>query len=427
MSKKIFFILAVFLLSATVYGQEEKRVLFIGNSYTDVNNLPNLVKSIANSCGDNLIYESNTPGGCTFMQHCQNQSMNLIRQGGWDIVVLQEQSQYPAFPDGQVAQEVFPYAQQLVDSIYASSPCAEPMFYMTWGRKNGDHRNGQVFPPIGTYEGMDSLLALRYSMMAEQNDASLCPVGRVWHWLRHNNPEIELYQSDESHPSLAGSYAAACAFYTLIFHKDPANIRHEAGLEPPVAEAIRSAVQHVVFDSLSHWLRPQPEMSIERVDSMRYMGESFQLITAHADSVSIAWGDGNDTLLIAPQSQAIRHTYSDTGSFVVTLRASRHCLFTELTWIFTAMEEPTEPESIDSPEQFAIKIAPNPADRQVEMTFPQRPLTVEIIDAQGHTLEQHHPQGNTYQLNTSHLTTGIYLVRATTDKGISTAKLVVNQ
>ena len=82
MSKKIFFILAVFLLSVTVYGQEEKRVLFIGNSYTDVNNLPNLVKSIANSCGDNLIYESNTPGGCTFMQHCQNQSMNLIRQGG---------------------------------------------------------------------------------------------------------------------------------------------------------------------------------------------------------------------------------------------------------------------------------------------------------------------------------------------------------
>ena len=72
------------------YGQSEKHVLFIGNSYTEVNNLPSMVSNIANSLGDDLVWESNTPGGCTLRQHCQNQSMSLSRRGGWDAVVLQE-------------------------------------------------------------------------------------------------------------------------------------------------------------------------------------------------------------------------------------------------------------------------------------------------------------------------------------------------
>ena len=426
MLKRFLLSVAMLFLTFATYGQEEKHVLFVGNSYTDVNNLPSLIKSIANSCGDDITYESNTPGGCTFMQHCQNQSMSLIRRGGWDIVVLQEQSQYPAFPDEQVAQEVFPYAQQLVDSIYAATPCAEPMFYMTWGRKNGDQRNGEIFPPIGTYEGMDSLLALRYGMMAEQNDASLCPVGRVWHWLRHNHPEIELYQADESHPSTAGSYAAACAFYTLFFHKDPTDIRYDAGLEPPMAEAIRSAVRLIVFDSLAHWQRPQPEASIEMTDTTRYMSESFRLITAHVDSVMIDWGDGMGTFFLPTHSQRLEHIYADTGTYVITIRASRHCMVTELTWSFTAHQEGSEPVGINSPSVNSISLCPNPAATQVELNFAQKPQMVEIIDAQGHIVERLFPQGMNFHLSVGHFANGTYLLRAKLPKGIATSTLVIS-
>ena len=80
-------------------------------------------------------------------------------------------------------------------------------------------------------------------------------MGRVWRYLRTNNPEIELYQSDGSHPSLAGSYAAACAFYTLIFHRSPQHITYQPEIEAVNAATIREAVQHVVFDTLSFWLR----------------------------------------------------------------------------------------------------------------------------------------------------------------------------
>jgi len=237
---------------------ESRRVLFVGNSYTQVNNLPELVDAVARSAGDWIEYESNTPGGCTFEQHCSNLSMRLIQQGGWDIVVLQEQSQLPSFPQSQVEAQCFPYAQRLVDSVYANNPDGEAMFYMTWGRQNGDPANATVFPPLATYEGMDSLLAERYLYMGRTFDASVCPVGRVWRMLRERHPDIQLYASDGSHPSLAGSYAAACAFYTLIFRKSPLLVSYNPGLDEAAANIIRDAVQAVVYDTIDFWLRQCP-------------------------------------------------------------------------------------------------------------------------------------------------------------------------
>jgi len=240
---------------ATSWAQTTKNVLFIGNSYTYVNNLPQLISNVANSAGDQVIFDSSAPGGYTFEGHTTNSvTLDKISQGDWDVVVLQEQSQRPAFPIGQIEAEVFPFAEMLDDLINENNSCAETMFYMTWGRKNGDASNCGFYEPLCTYAGMDSLLSLRYQMMAEMNEAVVSPVGAVWHYIREQHPLIELYSSDESHPSLAGSYAAACCFYTSIFRKDPQNITYESGLNAIDAANIRSAVSVVVFDSLQNWL-----------------------------------------------------------------------------------------------------------------------------------------------------------------------------
>ncbi len=247
-----FILCLTFLASAQ---DSAKCVLFIGNSYTEVNNLPLMVQQAAESAGQRLDFQSNTPGGCTFQQHCSNRSMSLIQEGGWDVVVLQEQSQLPSFPQSQVEAECFPYAQQLIDSVYANIPDGEAMLYMTWGRENGDQHNASVFPPLGTYEGMDSLLYERYMYMARTYDASVCPVGRVWRYLRTNHRDIHLYAADGSHPSLAGSYAAACSFFSLIFRQSPQSITYNPGIEEREAQIIRDAVQTVVFDTIGFWLR----------------------------------------------------------------------------------------------------------------------------------------------------------------------------
>ena len=100
---------------------------------------------------------------------------------------------------------------------------------------------------------MDSLLKLRYRQMAIDNQAILSPVGALWKYIRTTYPEINLYSTDGSHPSLEGSYAAACCMIAAMLRTDPYLITYSSTLEPVVAEKIKLAAQEVVFDNLLEW------------------------------------------------------------------------------------------------------------------------------------------------------------------------------
>lgn len=426
------FIFFILIANIFCHAQQTLNALFIGNSYTEVNNLPEMVSQIALSTGNSLNYQSNTPGGCTFSQHCTNRSMELIRQGGWDIVVLQEQSQYPSFPQYQVENEVFPYAQRLVDSIYRHSPCAEPVFYMTWGRKNGDAGNAPIFPVLGTYEGMDSMLCLRYTYMAETNDASLCPVGRVWRYLRTKHPDIELYQSDGSHPSLAGTYAAACAFYTVFFHRDPTEITYRSTLSDDVASAIRNAVDSIVYQHLGQWRRPQPVASFEsHVDDGDPMSVILNSTSLHADSLQ--WLFDNDET-VCTTNPTLTHTFTDTGTHLITLIALRHCLTdtasASVHIVGDTTSTPPDPVAVPTTDAcLDFGVFPNPTDGIVNITLPQnnqveRLVVTDLYGRQKEALQVRAANGPTV-LSLSGYESGIYLLHIVTATGIVVRKLVV--
>src|SRR4051812_21740267 len=92
------------------YAGKKLHVLFIGNSYTYVNNMPGIVADIASSMGDTLIWEMEAQGGFTLGAHFvspMSTAKAKIAAGGWDYVVLQEQSQVPALPDALVHDNLF--------------------------------------------------------------------------------------------------------------------------------------------------------------------------------------------------------------------------------------------------------------------------------------------------------------------------------
>ena len=218
MNKILTLIIAALLCILPAFSQQTKDVLFVGNSYTYGNNLPDLVKQIALSFGDTLIHDSSTPGGATFNVHSTNaQTLSKINQQQWDYVVLQAQSQEPSFPPTQVANDTYPYAKILVDSIEGHFSCTEPLFFMTWGRKYGDQQNCQFNPPICTYSGMQQRLTESYLEMTIDNNASCAPVGMAWKASITIDSTLNLYASDNSHPSIYGSYLSACTFYNTIF------------------------------------------------------------------------------------------------------------------------------------------------------------------------------------------------------------------
>lgn len=412
--------LAVLLLwGAVARGQEAKRVLFVGNSYTSVNNLPQMVAAAALSVGDTVHFTASTPGGASFSQHCEGQSMALIGQGVWDAVVLQEQSQMPSFPQWQVEAEVFPYASQLVEAAYDANTCVEPMFYMTWGRRDGDPANAVFFPVLATYEGMDSMLYLRYMQMGADNDASVCPVGRVWRLLRQVHPEVELYQADGSHPSVAGSYAAACSFCTMLFGTDPMTITYTAGLDPTVAQVVRLAVRDVVYQHLDSWKRPEPAFEATVPDSV-HAGDTVRVPVdmTLADSVLWDWGDGSFDLLSGGGVLVANHVYAESGTYNLAANASRHCMTASWTGSITLLEAAGEEpvngiEAADEP----ILLWPNPVTDQVnlgveaEMTL-YAPDGREVATAVGK------------RLDVSALPQGVYLLRLHTDGEVLIRRLL---
>jgi hypothetical protein len=256
MTMKLSIFLFFFFACTNVNGQKSRfhkvNVLFIGNSYIYYNDLPKIFGAISNSLGDSVYYNSSTPGGYTLEQHSKDSStLNLIKQGKWDFVVLQEQSQLPSLPIRQVEKQFYPFALQLDSIIHTYNKRAKTIFYMTWGRKNGDASMCNVWKPVCNYEGMDSLIAVRYSFVAHSCNAIVSPVGRVWRHLVHNNPDIDLYDNDGGHPSIKGSYLAACCFYTTVFRKNPELITFNFKLTEADSRAIKKAVKTILYDELS--------------------------------------------------------------------------------------------------------------------------------------------------------------------------------
>lgn len=404
-------VITIFVIALPGYGQNSIRALFLGNSYTAANNLPQMIADAALSCGDTLFFDSNTPGGYTFQGHSTNQSsLNKIAAGNWDYVVLQEQSQLPSFPLPQVMSQVYPYAGQLNQYIKQHNACAETVFFMTWGRKNGDASNCATWPPVCTYEGMDSLLRQRYMMLADSNNAIVSPVGAVWRYIRKFHPDIELYEADESHPSIAGSYAAACTFYAVMFKEDPMMITWNSILSSSDAAIIRQAAADVAYDSLSHWFvgtyNPIANFSHTPVSPNTI---TFTNLSENASHYHWDFGDGDTSTLENPV-----HQYAGDGQYQVQLKAL-HCGNSDSishTIIITGT-------GIKNPEKNGdIIVYPNPAsDFLIVKTNAGQPagkLRLEIFSVAGNLLFlKNIEQKTTTVISTEHLTDGFYFYRIT--------------
>ena len=309
MKKCLLFLLLIPLLS---FGQLKKEVLFIGNSYTYVNNLPNLVKEIALSFGDTLVHDSSTPGGANFNGHSSSaQTLAKINQQQWDYVVLQAQSQEPSFSPAQVANNTYPYAEILVDSIHENSNCTEPLFFMTWGRKYGDQQNCQNYPPICTYQGMQQRLRESYLEMAFVDSASCAPVGMAWKKSIAIDSAINLYSSDNSHPSIYGSYLAACTFYASIFKKSALGSSYWPNtIDSATAYSLQQIGSSTVLDSLAVWNIFNADFSFQQYNDSIICTN----LSSNYDNVLWDFGDG-----ITSFNENPTHIYTNSGTYILTL------------------------------------------------------------------------------------------------------------
>lgn len=401
--KKISFVLVMTLLSMNILAQDTLRVCFLGNSYTAVNNLPSLVQQCAASAGKVVVTASNTPGGYTFAQHVTNaSSMALIQQGDWDYVVLQEQSQTPSFPIGQVETQCFPYAAQLNDSIEKYSRCGETIFYQTWGRQNGDASNCPNWPPVCTYEGMDSLLRLRYQMMADDNNAVVSAVGACWRYIRENYPNNNLYSSDGSHPSLFGSYVGALCFYATLFQESPDAVTYTAGLTSAEVAIAKEAVNNIVVGDWTEWNIGDYAFEVNTV--LDTIGFSIVVESDCINCDTIYWYVGDGTVY---DVSSFTHTYAQPGLYGITMVAYQCGDYDSQYWE-AYIETPTEIES----QYEAVSFKRINHDSILIQNNGSQSLELNLYQLNGQLVKHYMVEGKSTMIALPKLTTGVYLIKS---------------
>jgi len=313
-------ILTLFICFSS-FSQDSLSVLFIGNSYVYTFDLPAVLKSLAESKGDILTVASKTNGGYTFQSHVNDPvTYTKIALTDWNYVVLQGQSQEPSFPYEQVNTTTLPFALQLADSVYANSPCSQVQYFMTWGRQNGDPQ----WDSINTFDKMNERLRDAYLRIAENANASVAAAGPAWKYVRDNHPSINLFSTDGSHPSFAGTYLNACVFYSSLYHKSPEGANYIGSLDQATAQTLQQVAKMTVLDSLSTWKLTHP-------DSLANVSVSYQINQAPAtyqfsSNASLItnynwnFGDGVTSTEANPL-----HTFTANGTYTVQLIGEGPC------------------------------------------------------------------------------------------------------
>ena len=324
---KQFLTLAIAILLTTTVFSQQKKVLFLGNSYTAVNNLPLLVQELAASGGYDLYVDKYTPGGYTLAfptnGHLYNQtSLDKIAAEKWDYVVLQEQSQFPVI-EYYRNNFTFPGARSLDSIIEQNNSCTQTMFYMTWGRKNGGQQciDGNCSVDFVDYAHMQDSLASAYLWMSNDLETPVAPVGLAWKKsiIEYGDP-IELFATDQSHPSLAGSYLAACVYYAAIYHESPEGLSYHAGLEEGDAIYLQMIAAETVLNHLEIWNIDTTTVTAA-YDFTQFGGTvNFNNLSLNAENYFWDFGNGDTDTVFNPA-----YEYTETGAYIVKLQSSTEC------------------------------------------------------------------------------------------------------
>ncbi len=209
--------------------QPSKRVLFIGNSYTQFNGgVDQQLKGLAPTMAASEI----AVGGYTLENHWNDSNtISAIRSEKWDYVVLQEQSQTPVSDPAKFGQ----YAEKLNAEI--KNDGAQTILFMTWQR-----------PDSVAYGVTTANLANQYYALGNRIGVKVAPVGLAFASALQQRPDLVLYSQD-GHPTVQGTYLAACVFYGIILGQSPVGNTYS---DSNITEADRTFLQQVAADTLGY-------------------------------------------------------------------------------------------------------------------------------------------------------------------------------
>lgn len=210
------------------------KVLFVGNSFTYYNNsLHNHYRRLVGAGNHTFSKKSRarimTISGGHLPEHAGGFA-KMVASEDWDVVIMQGHSLGPI---SEATAAAFQQAARDYAAIVRESG-ARPVFFMTWA-----------------YTGkpeMTEQLDAAYSGIGAELNAQVVPVGLAFAAVTKERPDIALRIADARHPTLAGTYLAACTFYAALFAESPEGLEYTAGLDAEVASYLQRAAWNTVSD-----------------------------------------------------------------------------------------------------------------------------------------------------------------------------------
>ena len=207
------------------------RILFVGNSYTSRNNLPRLVADLAATASfpREVQFDAIVAGGASLKRHWNAGRVHAaLASARWDYVVLQEQSTLPFKNPLRYHESVRLFHPEIVRNG------AKSALYLTWSRRQTPERQAEITRAVKD--------------IATETGALVVPVGLAWHRVLQQAPGTELYVDDGSHPSVAGSYLAACVFLVALFGQYPGGwtVADALKIDRPTAERLHAAASEAL-------------------------------------------------------------------------------------------------------------------------------------------------------------------------------------
>ncbi len=212
--KTIFGWIALSLLTFNFSAQDNPvkdsklRVLFVGNSLTYTNNLPEIVANFAKSRKQKFAYKMIAYPNFSLEDHWnKGEVQKVLAKEKWDYVVMQQGPSASA--EGR--QVLVDYTQKFAPDITRAG--AKPALYMVWSAADR----------IGDLAGV----SISYQTAAKEVSGLFFPAGEAWIEAWKRDPKLELYSADRFHPSFAGSYLAALVIYQQLFKQSPIGLTRQ--------------------------------------------------------------------------------------------------------------------------------------------------------------------------------------------------------
>lgn len=226
-----------------IKSKDSHKVGVLGNSFTYFYGSAFMLKKIARSQGHTLDMHISLKGGQYFRQHLKlGQSQAVIRDGGYDWFILQDQSQQHAFYYARGKEDVLPETREMAQEIRRYSPDCSIILENTWPNPQGD------WSGFGSLDAYGSALSNGVASLAAdpQIEAKVSPVG-VAFMNAYKAGITDLYHTDGHHQNRTGSYLKACVHYLFLFGGDFDGNVPDCGVDPVLAAQLRRIARQTVI------------------------------------------------------------------------------------------------------------------------------------------------------------------------------------